>query len=136
MTCAADGGCSSAWLEPQIVDLVVAGSSPVSHPIPFFRSGFKVPSSEFKRRVVVPAPRRPPRGDRIISRRLTTPYVGCFGLWVGLDARQRVPTRFAPSVVFLRRGVRRLHDAVQRGLQLVAGGLLRAAYFVEIILGS
>ena len=28
-----DGGCSSAWLEPQIVDLVVAGSNPVSHPI-------------------------------------------------------------------------------------------------------
>ena len=27
------GGCSSAWLEPQIVDLVVAGSNPVSHPI-------------------------------------------------------------------------------------------------------
>ena len=28
------GGCSSAWLEPQIVDLVVAGSNPVSHPTP------------------------------------------------------------------------------------------------------
>ncbi len=27
-----DGGCSSAWLEHQIVDLGVAGSSPVSHP--------------------------------------------------------------------------------------------------------
>jgi hypothetical protein len=26
------GGCSSAWLELQIVDLVVAGSNPVSHP--------------------------------------------------------------------------------------------------------
>ncbi len=50
---AADGGCSSAWLEPQIVDLVVAGSNPVSHPIllriqlprPF--SWFRVRSSEF-----------------------------------------------------------------------------------------
>lgn len=31
------GGCSSAWLEPQIVDLDVAGSNPVSHPI-FFSS--------------------------------------------------------------------------------------------------
>src|SRR5205823_2156286 len=28
------GGRSSAWLEPQIVDLVVAGSNPVGHPIP------------------------------------------------------------------------------------------------------
>ncbi len=27
------GGRSSAWLEPQIVDLVVAGSNPVGHPI-------------------------------------------------------------------------------------------------------
>lgn len=26
------GGCSSAWLELQIVDLAVAGSNPVSHP--------------------------------------------------------------------------------------------------------
>src|SRR5438132_6790887 len=30
------GGRSSAWLEPQIVDLVVAGSNPVGHPI-FYR---------------------------------------------------------------------------------------------------
>ena len=37
MIVAADGGCSSAWLEPQIVDLVVAGSNPVSHPS-FFQS--------------------------------------------------------------------------------------------------
>src|SRR5437879_5893789 len=28
-----DGGRSSAWLEPQIVDLAVAGSNPVDHPI-------------------------------------------------------------------------------------------------------
>src|SRR5262245_6917971 len=28
----ASGGYSSAWLEPQIVDLAVAGSNPVSHP--------------------------------------------------------------------------------------------------------
>ena len=27
------GGRSSAWLEPQIVDLAVAGSNPVDHPI-------------------------------------------------------------------------------------------------------
>src|SRR6185436_19104627 len=27
-----DGGRSSAWLEPQIVDLDVAGSNPVGHP--------------------------------------------------------------------------------------------------------
>src|SRR5437667_5481925 len=27
------GGRSSAWLEPQIVDLVVAGSNPVGHPM-------------------------------------------------------------------------------------------------------
>src|SRR6266404_4276412 len=27
------GGRSSAWLEPQIVDLAVAGSNPVGHPI-------------------------------------------------------------------------------------------------------
>ena len=28
----ASGGYSSAWLEPQIVDLAVAGSNPVGHP--------------------------------------------------------------------------------------------------------
>src|SRR5262249_4216956 len=28
------GGRSSAWLEPQIVDLAVAGSNPVGHPNP------------------------------------------------------------------------------------------------------
>ncbi len=27
-----DGGCSSAWLEYKIVDLVAAGSNPVTHP--------------------------------------------------------------------------------------------------------
>src|SRR5207249_5682405 len=32
--CPAIGGRSSAWLEPQIVDLDVAGSNPVDHPIP------------------------------------------------------------------------------------------------------
>ena len=30
---AGNGGRSSAWLEPQIVDLAVAGSNPVGHPI-------------------------------------------------------------------------------------------------------
>jgi hypothetical protein len=29
---AGSGGRSSAWLEPQIVDLAVAGSNPVDHP--------------------------------------------------------------------------------------------------------
>ena len=37
-----DGGCSSAWLEPQIVDLVVAGSNPVSHPILHSNLGFLI----------------------------------------------------------------------------------------------
>src|SRR5207249_1636504 len=32
--CPTIGGRSSAWLEPQIVDLDVAGSNPVDHPIP------------------------------------------------------------------------------------------------------
>lgn len=30
-----NGGRSSAWLEPQIVDLAVAGSNPVDHPISY-----------------------------------------------------------------------------------------------------
>jgi hypothetical protein len=31
------GDRSSAWLEPQIVDLAVAGSNPVGHPILIFQ---------------------------------------------------------------------------------------------------
>ena len=34
------GGRSSAWLEPQIVDLAVAGSNPVGHPNPVNEVGF------------------------------------------------------------------------------------------------
>ena len=34
------GGRSSAWLELQIVDLVVAGSNPVGHPI--FPVGYQI----------------------------------------------------------------------------------------------
>lgn len=33
------GGRSSAWLEPQIVDLAVAGSNPVDHPTYAWRNG-------------------------------------------------------------------------------------------------
>lgn len=38
------GGCSSAWLEPQIVDLDVAGSNPVSHPILLFFPSQNLPA--------------------------------------------------------------------------------------------
>lgn len=61
---ACNGGRSSAWLEPQIVDLAVAGSNPVDHPI-FFSQLRCV--SLFPRQAWVRKWRPPPAGCAVRS---------------------------------------------------------------------